>query len=154
MGRKPDPKGRDRTRTISLAGDVAEIAQNLADKGQLSRVLSDLLRQSYGISSHISQLEHALSEAINERKNLQEKELQLIEQIDAQKVALIERKNLDLPILLQQKDALVERASSLNSKLARSFVPTEISRFENQLREVNRLLQEVRENIFEIEAEE
>jgi hypothetical protein len=154
MGRKPDPKGRDRTRTISLAGDVAEIAQNLADKGQLSRVLSDLLRQSYGISSHISQLEHALGEAINERKNLQKKELRLIEEIDAQKVALIERKNLDLPLLLQQKDALVERASSLNSKLARSFVPTEISRFENQLREVNRLLQEVRENIFEIEAEE
>lgn len=154
MGRKPDPKGRDRTRTISLAGDVAEIAQNLADKGQLSRVLSDLLRQSYGISSHISQLEHALSEAISERKNLQQKEAALIDQIDAQKVALIERKNLDLPLLLQQKDALVERASSLNAKLSRSFVPTEISRFENQLREVNRLLQQVREEIFEIEADE
>ena len=44
MGRKPDPRGKDRPRTIVLSGDVAEIAQNLAEKNHLSATLSELLR--------------------------------------------------------------------------------------------------------------
>ena len=43
MGRKADPRGKDRPRTIVLSGDVAEIAEKLAENNQLSATLSELL---------------------------------------------------------------------------------------------------------------
>ena len=45
---KSKGKQKERTRSISLDLDVSEIAQKLADKGELSSTLSELLRQAYG----------------------------------------------------------------------------------------------------------
>lgn len=83
MGRKPDPKGKDRPRTIVLSGDVAEIAQRLADKNQLSKVLSDLLRSSYGFGDALQEKQRALDHLIDERKQMQQQEEALITEIEA-----------------------------------------------------------------------
>ena len=151
MGRKPNPKGKDRTRTISLDGDVAELAQKLADKSQLSSVLSQLLRQNYGISDELSQLEQALSVTIDERKNLQQKELQLIEEIEAARDSLIHRQNHILPSLYQRQGVLEERLDKLREKQA--YLPhKEATLVQDQIMETGRILETVLEEIKELEG--
>ena len=151
MGRKPNPKGKDRTRTISLDGDVAELAQRLADKSQLSSVLSQLLRQSYGITDELAQLEHALSTTIEERKNLQLKEAALIEEIEAARDSLIHRQNHILPSLYQRQGALETRLEDLRLKL-NYLPPSDQTRVMNQIDETRKILQTVLEEIKELEA--
>ena len=151
MGRKPNPKGKDRTRTISLDGDVAELAQRLADKSQLSSVLSQLLRQSYGITDELAQLEHALSTTIDERKNLQQKEAALIEEIEAARDSLIHRQNHILPSLYQRQGVLEERLNKLREK-QRYLPPKESTLIQDQIMETGRILQTVLEEIKELEA--
>ena len=79
MGRPKDPRGRDKSRSITLTGDVAEIAQKLADEGSLSRILSNLLMKEYGlsesdkISQKISDLEQTKSSLDDEIDGLWEK---------------------------------------------------------------------------------
>ena len=68
MVRPPKPGGRDRTRSISLDGDVSEIAENLARKNQLSRTLSELLRKAYGFPSEAEKAKASLFEATSRRK--------------------------------------------------------------------------------------
>lgn len=151
MGRKPNPKGKDRTRTISLDGDVAELAQKLADKSQLSSVLSQLLRQNYGISDELSQLEQALSVTIDERKNLQQKELQLIEEIEAARDSLIHRQNHILPSLYQRQGVLEERLDKLREKQA--YLPSkEATLVQDQIMETRRILETVLKEIKELEG--
>jgi chromosome segregation ATPase len=151
MGRKPNPRGKDRTRTISLDGDVAELAQKLADKSQLSAVLSQLLRQSYGISDELSHLEQALSTTIDERKNLQQKEAALIEEIEAARDSLIHRQNHILPSLYQRQGVLEGRLEDLRLKL--NYLPQHESiKVMKQIDETRSLLEAVLEDIKELEA--
>ena len=150
MGRKPNPKGKDRTRTISLDGDVAEIAQELANKSQLSRVLSQLLRQSYGISDQLSRLEHALSSTIDERKNLQQKELEIIAEIDAAKEQIVHQQNHILPSLYQRQGVLEQRIRSLREK-QQYLPPREATLVQDQILESKRILETVLKEIAELE---
>ena len=83
MGRKADPKGKDRPRSIVLAGDVAEIAQRLAESGQLSQTLSDLLRREFGLSGALEEAKAALVALTDQRKAMQADEETLIARIDA-----------------------------------------------------------------------
>lgn len=151
MGRKPNPRGKDRTRTISLDGDVAEIAQDLADKSQLSKVLSQLLRHSYGISDDISRLELALSSTIEERKQLQLKEEELIHEIEAQKDALVHRQNHILPSLYQRQGVIQERLSSLRQRRERAFTAQDVARYDKLIQENEKLLKDVQIEIEELE---
>ena len=152
MGRKSNPKGKDRTRTISLDGDVAEIAQNLADKSQLSKVLSQFLRQSYGISDDISRLEQALSSTIDERKQLQLKEEELIEEITAQKEALVHRQNHVLPSLYQRQGIIEERLNNLELRRSRTLAGQDAARLDGLIAENAKLLRDVLKDIKELEA--
>lgn len=150
MGRKADPKGRDRPRTIVLAGDVAEIAQNLADKNQLSACLSQLLRQNYGISDELSQLEQALNATIDERKTLQQKEAALIDEIEAARDALVHRQNHILPALYQRQGVLEERLRKLREK-QQYLPPREATLVQDQIMETGRILDTVLKEIEELE---
>jgi len=82
--------GRDRTRSISLDGDVAEIAENLARNNLLSRTLSELLRNAYGFASEKERAEARLFELTSQRKEAQKAEeeaLAVLEAIHAQEQA-------------------------------------------------------------------
>jgi len=151
MGRKPNPRGKDRTRTISLDGDVAEIAQNLADKSQLSKVLSQLLRTSYGISDDISRLEATLNAAISERKALQQREEDLIKEITEQKERLVNRQNHILPSLYQRQGVIEERLKRLTKERAMALNPTDSRKKMKQITENTNLLNKVLDEIKELE---
>jgi len=151
MGRKPNPRGKDRTRTISLDGDVAEIAQDLADKSQLSKVISQLLRASYGISDDISRLEQSLNAAISERKALQAKEEELIEEIEKQKEALVNRRSHILPSLYQRQGVIEERLKRLVAERKRAITPMESQKKMKLITENTNLLNKVLDEIKELE---
>lgn len=70
MVRPKDPNGRDRTRTIQLSGNVAEIAERLADEGKLSREISRLLFQEYGYSNKRKKIEAEIALIEEQMQNL------------------------------------------------------------------------------------
>lgn len=151
MGRPKNPRGKDRTRTISLDGDVGEIAQSLADKSQLSKVLSQLLRASYGISDDISRLEAALNATIDERKALQEREEQIIQEITEQKDRLVHRQNHILPSLYQRQGVIEERLTRLHQERKQAITPTESKKKMRLIMENDKLLKQVLAEIAELE---
>ena len=152
MGRKPDPRGKDRPRTIVLTGDVAEIAQKLADKGALSSTLSQLLRQSYGIDTEIERLEHALNESIDQRKALQRQEEELIAKLEIAKDELVQKQNHILPSLYQRQGIIEERLKRLQGEASRAFEPAMISRKNALIDENMRLLDAILDEIRDLEG--
>ena len=122
MGRKPNPNGKDRTRTISLGGDVAEIAQRLADQSQLSSVLTDLLRREFGIDTELDGLKAELLASTDERKELQAKEERLINAITIAEEQSIERRTTIVPQLHNQIRILQDRRDDLQDRISRSFI--------------------------------
>lgn len=150
MGRKPDPRGKDRPRTIVLAGDVAEIAQDLADKSQLSAVISDLLRRAYGGGTHLNDLKRELQATTTLRKDMQEQEEELIRRIDVAERELITQRNHILPSLYQRQGVLEERLEKLREK-QRHLPPKEATLVQDQLMETKRILETVLKEIEELE---
>ena len=150
MGRKPDPRGKDRPRTIVLAGDVAEIAQDLADKSQLSAVISDLLRRAYGGGTHLNDLKRELQATTTLRKDMQEQEEELIRRIDVAEKELITSRNHILPSLYQRQGVLEERLEKLREK-QRRLPPKEATLVQDQIMETKRILETVLKEIEELE---
>ena len=150
MGRKPNPKGKDRTRTVSLDGDVADIAQELADKSQLSKVISQLLRNAYNISDEVSRMKEQLEQMTNKRKVLQHAEAELIEAIDEAERRIIHDRNHVLPSLYQRQGVLEERLRKLRERQA-YLPPKEATLGQDQIMETNRILTTVLKEIEELE---
>ena len=133
MGRKPDPRGKDRPRSIVLSGDVAEIAQKLADEGRLSATISALLRAEYGMDSALEALEAELVRATDERKALQDEEDRLIAAINQHHEDVANRRATTLPKLKQQYDALKQTRARLVAKMSRAITRTEEAMIQRQL---------------------
>lgn len=154
MGRKADPRGKDRPRTIVLSGDVAEIAQDLADKSQLSKVLSQLLRQAYNISDEVSIMKAKLLEMTDQRKAMQHAEEEMIAAIrDAEDRIIHERSHI-LPSLYQRQGKLEEKLERLRQERERALDPTTSKRKVNQMQATRDQLQEVLDEIERLEADE
>lgn len=121
MGRNPDPRGKDRPRSIVLSGDVAEIAQKLANQGILSRTLSELLRSAYGFGDAIAEKKRALEQLTSERQSLQQTESELIQQIDAMEAKAIEESTTIRPALESKIEILRGRYDKISKNLQRAF---------------------------------
>ena len=143
MGRKPDPRGKDRPRTIVLSGDVAEIAQKLADQGELSSTLSDLLRQQYGFGTQLEERKRALTMLLDEKQRLSELTQQMADEIDALEVKALEQNATIRPALERRKKILQERWAKTMTKAERAFDPNEKIRLSTVLSNINELIVEV-----------
>lgn len=147
MGRKADPRGKDRPRTVVLSGDVAEIAQKLADKGELSLTLSDLLRQSYGFGDKIDEKKRELEATHAARIDLQRKEEDLAQQISELEVQALEQETTLAPSIKKRIAILEGRQNLITHKLSRCFIPNERVRLESQLHTVSDLIKEANEEL-------
>lgn len=154
MGRKPNPRGKDRTRTISLDGDVADIAQELADKSQLSRVLSQLLRQAYNISDEVAVLKAKLTETIDQRRALQAKEEDIIAAISDAEEKIIHQKNHILPALYQRQGKLEEKLARLREEHKKALDPQTSRRKASQMQTTTNQLYELLDEIKRMEEDE
>jgi hypothetical protein len=150
MGRKADPRGKDRPRSIVLAGDVAEIAQNLADKGILSSTLSDLLRFNYGFGDAIDEKKRELDATVGERLALQEKEEALAAAIDGLEADFLERQSTIKPNLLKRKDILLARLQKTEQKLSYTWDHAEENRLRAQMNNIHDLILEVNNELEEL----
>jgi len=140
MGRKPDSRGKDRPRSIVLAGDVAEIAQKLADKGELSATLSDLLRQQYGFGTQLEERKRALTMLLDEKDRLTTLTHTMAEEIDALEEKALHQNATIRPALERRRSILLARLASTQQKLQRSFDPNEESRLHSVSSEINSLI--------------
>lgn len=143
MGRKADPRGKDRPRTIVLRGDVADIAQKLADNGALSKTLSDLLATAYGLGDALDEHKRALTRIIEEKNSLIDAEEQMIAKIDQLEQQLALEQTTELPRLLRQREVLTERLADLQKRHAFLFTPHEKQRVQGQIGNTRALLDEV-----------
>lgn len=121
-------KNKDNHRTIKLDGDVSSIADELASKRQLSKVLSELLRKEYGISFEDDLLKSKLNdlkrqnEIINEqmeelnftiqKKNEKAENDKSIEslEIELNNLGLTLKKKMNLIIEMDQNDLGIDEA--------------------------------------------
>ena len=152
MGRKPNPAGKDRTRTISLGGDVAEIAQRLADESQLSRVLTDLLRREFGIDTELDGLKKELEDSIDQRKELQAKEERLIVAITESEEESLQRRTTIVPQLENQFQILIARRDDLEDKIDRSFIEDNRRKYRKQLEATQTRIEEVQSTLENIDV--
>ena len=143
MGRKADPKGKDRTRTIQLAGDVAEIAQKLADRGQLSATLSELLRHNYGFGDKIEEKKRELDALLNEKQALVAREADLIELIDELEQISLKKNATVRPALEKRRQILLDRWEKNTTKAAHAFDAQEKIRLSKVIDEITKLIAEV-----------
>lgn len=147
MGRKADPRGKDRPRTVVLRGDVADIAQKLADSGSLSSTLSDLLATAYGLGDALDEHKRALTRIIEEKKALIDAEEQMVAKIDDLERRLVEERLTEHPRLLEQQRILCERLENLSERHQYLFTPHEKQRVRRQIDSTEILLDEVRQKL-------
>ena len=116
--RKSKPK--ERTRSISLDNDVSEIAQKLADRNELSSTISELLRQAYGFGDKVEEKKRELTQLLDEKDRIREKEQQLIDEIDRMEQEMIDKRAIKLPQLtdrlriLQARRDRIQKESMMN----------------------------------------
>ena len=151
MGRKADPKGRDRPRTIVLAGDVAEIAQKLADRGELSSTLSELLRSAYGFGDKIDEKKRQLTAILDEKQRLAAQEIELIAEIDTLEAQTIEKRATILPQLTQRLKILQERRQRVQAEANRHVDRTIVRQKLNALDKIDELIAATRTEMEEFE---
>ena len=151
MGRKANPRGRDRTRTIQLDGDVAEIAQKLAEQSKLSATLSELLRYNYGFGDAIEEKKRQLSAVLDQQRVLKESEEELIAEIDSMETKAIEQNTTVKPALEKRRKILRERLAKTEQKLMVAFEHNEISRLHNVALEIQNLIKSVDQELEALE---
>lgn len=125
MGRKADPRGKDRPRTVVLAGDVAEIAQKLADKGELSSTLSELLRHNYGFGDAIAEKKRQLTALLDEKKRICDLEVELVALIDTLEQQSIENNTHIRPQLEKRIGILRDRLDKLTLDVQKPYLDTQ-----------------------------
>ena len=111
---------KDVTRSIRLDGDVADIAQKLANDKMLSHTISKLLRQHYGLNTEIDSIKAQLDRTVNERMLLQEEEKLLANKIDELEIEFITRQSNELPMLREKLDKLLKLHSNTRQKMIKS----------------------------------
>jgi len=151
MGRKADPKGKDRPRTIVLSGDVGEIAQKLADKGELSATLSELLRSAYGFGDKIDEKKRQLTAILDEKQRLAAQEIELIAEIDTLEAQTIEKRATILPQLAQRLKILEERRQRVQAEANRHIDRNIVRQKLNALDKIDGLIAATRTEMEEFE---
>ena len=139
MGRPRDKRGKDRPRTIVLAGDVADIAQKLADDSKLSSTLSELLRAKFGYGSKIEHKKAELDDIYHQKT--------LLATLEEEKIAEIEA--LEAEVLTQLPD-LLEKVRILRSTESRIAALMDQSPHMRSTRQMS--LDNVRQKIADIES--
>ena len=129
---------KDVTRSIRLDGDVAALAQKLADDKMLSHTLSKLLRQHYGLNTEIDSIKAQLDRTVNERMLLQEEEKLLANKIDELEAEYFAKQTNELPVLREKLDKLLETHSKVAAKKWSSPINREL--YDNQLANLDELI--------------
>ena len=139
MARRP----KERLRTIQLDMDVAEIAQKLADKKELSSTLSELLRANYGFGDALEEKKRELTAILDHIQDMHHKRDEMIKDIDATEKEWLDKKTNLVP-QLKQKLVTLRAKYDLTKRQAETAIDASIramkyravEQFENQIQDV------------------
>ena len=124
---------KDKTRSVRLDGDVAEKAQELADDGMLSKTLSTLLRNHFGMTTEIESAKNRLNELVNQRMMIREEEQQLADWIDEAEKEMLVRSATEKPRLERKLKETQDLHLATMQKLQYVVNPYEKNRIKNVL---------------------
>jgi len=134
---------KERLRTIQLDADVAEIAQKLADKKQLSSTLSELLRSNYGYGDALEEKKRELTAILDHIQDMHHKRDEMIKDIDATEKEFLDRQTNVVPQLKQKLvtlrakyDLTKKQAETAIDALVRGMKYRAMEQFENQIQDV------------------
>ena len=99
-----------------MSGDVAEIAQKLANNGQLSSTLSELLRTTYGFGDRLEEKKRQLHAVLDEKQRLRDQEIELVAEIDTLEAKTIEQRATILPQLTHRLEILLNRRKRVQAE--------------------------------------
>lgn len=150
MGRKPDPRGKDRPRSIVLCGSVAEIAQRLADAGTLSATISDLLRREYGLTGALDDAKAALVALTDQRKQMQADEEALIQRIDALEQEHLNRASTIRPTLEHRLQLAQERLREADEIASKHWSEAQRTQAQHRIISLNQLIAEIEAELQEV----
>ena len=138
---------KDKTRSIRLDGDVAQKAQELADDHMLSKTLSNLLRNHFGMTTEIEAAKNRLNELVNQRMTLREEETQLADWIDNAENELIERTVTEKPRLERKLKETQNLHFSTLQKLPQVSNPYEKNRIKQVLFNQKEIIQKLEKQL-------
>jgi DNA repair exonuclease SbcCD ATPase subunit len=137
---------KDKTRSIRLDADVAELAQRLADDGKLSATISQLLRQHFAIHGEIDIMKTKLDELVNQRMSIREQEEELSDLID-------QMENRHAMKLAEQKPWIERKLKQWNESLERSERKLLAARNQNEIIAAQRAIANAKIQISILESE-
>ena len=140
MGRPKDPRGRDKSRTITLAGDVAQIAQKLADENQLSQTLSKLLRVEFGGFGEVDHMNRVIDELHNERKRINNALDDAVKRRDEHEAKIMHQRATVLPSIDAALEKLFERRDRVEKELKKAFDPSTIAQKRTVLKNIDDII--------------
>ena len=137
---------KDKTRSIRLDADVAELAQRLADDGKLSATISQLLRQHFAIHGEIDIMKTKLDELVNQRMSIREQEEELSNLID-------QMENRHAMKMAEQKPWIERKLKQWNESLERSERKLLSARNQNEIVAAQRAITNAKIQISVLEEE-
>lgn len=144
---------KERLRTIQLDLDVSEIAQRLADKKELSSTLSELLRVNYGFGDKLEEKKRELHVLLDHKQELIEQENKLYDEIESMERSFLDRET-NLKPVLQEKAIKLDAKIKLLNKQANASIDASVRRMKfRAIEQLEKQMQEVREQLIEFEAE-
>jgi len=138
---------KDKTRSIQLDGDVAAKAQELADDKMLSKTLSTLLRNHFGMTTEIEAAKNRLNELVNQRMMIREEEYQLAEWIDEAENQLLRRSATEKPRLESKLKEIQDLHLETMQKLRYAPNPYEKNRIEKVLNNQKEIIDKLQKQL-------
>ena len=150
MARRP----KERLRTIQLDADVAEIAQRLADKKELSSTLSELLRVNYGFGDKLEEKKRELHVLLDHKQELIEQENKLYDEIESMEAAFIDRETNVKPVLKEKLQKLDAKLKMLKTQAERT-IDASVRRMKYRAIEATeQQIQDIHEQLIEFDVED
>tara|TARA_Y100001972_G_C7584513_1_gene293099 strand:- start:22 stop:474 length:453 start_codon:yes stop_codon:yes gene_type:complete len=144
--RKSKPK--ERTRSVSLDLDVSEIAQKLADRGELSSSISELLRQAYGFGDELEEKKRELHVILDQITAMNKKKEDLEIEIDKSEEEWLHKQTFIVPELKKKlvtlrakRDLCKTQAEHAIDSTIRSMKYRAIEAFETQISDILKQLE-------------
>jgi len=147
MARPSNPRGKDKPRSIVLDGDVAEIAQRLADNNALSSTLSELLRSNYGFGDAIEEKKRQMHAVITERQRLAQVEADLEAEIDAMEVQLIEKQTTIRPQIEKRITLMTARRNNAMRDMNNAIDSTTRNQKHRVIQNLDRMIADAQEEL-------
>ena len=132
---------------LQLDGDVAAKAQELADDKMLSKTLSTLLRNHFGMTTEIEAAKNRLNELVNQRMMIREEEYQLAEWIDEAENQLLRRSATEKPRLESKLKEIQDLHLETMQKLRYAPNPYEKNRIEKVLNNQKEIIDKLQKQL-------